>query len=327
MSTIPQALRARRPGVRCRRGDRRRRRAAVLRQLLDEVRAFARLPHRVRRRAGRPRRASGRRTRGTGSSPRSGVHYAGATLVPINTRYTGHEALDILQRTPRERSRRRRAVPRAPTGWPSCARWPRPTGCPTCASSCASRPTIPPSPTTSSTGRTSAPVVAVPLADVDRARRRGRRRGRQRHPVHVRHDRTQQGRAVSAHRQALDVARAWAACGEVDARDRYLVINPFFHSFGYKAGILVCLLTGATIVPMAAYDVEARDAPDPGRADHRAARARRRSTRPSSTTRRARRSTCRRCGSRSPAPPSSRWRWSSGCRPRWASTSCSPRSG
>src|SRR4051794_8242470 len=28
-----------------------------------------------------------------------GVHYAGATLVPINTRYTGHEALDILQRT------------------------------------------------------------------------------------------------------------------------------------------------------------------------------------------------------------------------------------
>ena len=31
--------------------------------------------------------------------------------------------------------------------------------------------------------------------------------------------------------------------------DRYLVVNPFFHSFGYKAGILVCLLTGATIVP------------------------------------------------------------------------------
>src|SRR5664279_5339999 len=28
-----------------------------------------------------------------------GAQYAGATLVPINTRYTGYEALDILQRT------------------------------------------------------------------------------------------------------------------------------------------------------------------------------------------------------------------------------------
>ena len=28
-----------------------------------------------------------------------GVHYAGGVLVPINTRYTGHEALDILRRT------------------------------------------------------------------------------------------------------------------------------------------------------------------------------------------------------------------------------------
>jgi HIP---CoA ligase len=31
-------------------------------------------------------------------------------------------------------------------------------------------------------------------------------------------------------------------------------VNPFFHSFGYKAGILVCLLTGATIVPQLVYD-------------------------------------------------------------------------
>ncbi|OLF15890.1 FadD3 family acyl-CoA ligase [Actinophytocola xanthii] len=63
--------------------------------------------------------------------------------------------------------------------------------------------------------------------------------------------------AMSAHRQAVDVARAWAELGEVTAADRYLVINPFFHSFGYKAGILVCLLTGATIVPQAAFDVVA----------------------------------------------------------------------
>jgi acyl-CoA synthetase (AMP-forming)/AMP-acid ligase II len=41
----------------------------------------------------------------------------------------------------------------------------------------------------------------------------------------------------------------------VGATDRYLIVNPFFHSFGYKAGIAVCLLTGATMVPQPVYDV------------------------------------------------------------------------
>ena len=62
---------------------------------------------------------------------------------------------------------------------------------------------------------------------------------------------------MSAHRQALGVARAWAELGGLTDSDRYLVINPFFHSFGYKAGILACVLTGATIVPQATFDVPA----------------------------------------------------------------------
>jgi acyl-CoA synthetase (AMP-forming)/AMP-acid ligase II len=62
--------------------------------------------------------------------------------------------------------------------------------------------------------------------------------------------------ACSAHRQTVSVARHWADCGEVTADDRYLVVNPFFHSFGYKAGIVVCLLTGATLLPQAVFDVE-----------------------------------------------------------------------
>jgi HIP---CoA ligase len=62
--------------------------------------------------------------------------------------------------------------------------------------------------------------------------------------------------AVSSHAQALAVASAWAECGGVTSADRYLVINPFFHSFGYKAGILACLLTGATLVPQLVYDPE-----------------------------------------------------------------------
>lgn len=63
--------------------------------------------------------------------------------------------------------------------------------------------------------------------------------------------------AMSAHRQSVAVAEAWATCFEVGPDDRYLAVNPFFHSFGYKAGILVGLLTGATIVVQAVFDVPA----------------------------------------------------------------------
>ena len=60
--------------------------------------------------------------------------------------------------------------------------------------------------------------------------------------------------AMSSHRCSLSVAGAWAGRGGLTAGDRYLVVNPFFHSFGFKAGILACLLSGATIVPMAVFD-------------------------------------------------------------------------
>ncbi|MDV3128719.1 3-((3aS,4S,7aS)-7a-methyl-1,5-dioxo-octahydro-1H-inden-4-yl)propanoate--CoA ligase FadD3 [Mycobacterium sp. 21AC1] len=59
-----------------------------------------------------------------------------------------------------------------------------------------------------------------------------------------------------AHRQSLDGSAAWAACGQVTSSDRYLCINPFFHNFGYKAGILACLQTGATLVPQLTFDPE-----------------------------------------------------------------------
>ncbi|WP_067820145.1 FadD3 family acyl-CoA ligase [Nocardia inohanensis] len=58
-----------------------------------------------------------------------------------------------------------------------------------------------------------------------------------------------------AHRQALAGARAWAECATLNASDRYLVVPPFFHNFGYKAGILACLVTGASIIPQATFDV------------------------------------------------------------------------
>jgi HIP---CoA ligase len=60
--------------------------------------------------------------------------------------------------------------------------------------------------------------------------------------------------AMTSHERTLGVARAWAGCTGLTARDRYLVVNPFFHAFGYKAGILACLVSGAALVPQAAFD-------------------------------------------------------------------------
>ncbi|MRH90328.1 AMP-binding protein [Nocardia sp. SYP-A9097] len=58
-----------------------------------------------------------------------------------------------------------------------------------------------------------------------------------------------------SHSKALTSARAWADCATLNSDDRYLVVPPFFHSFGYKAGILACLVTGANILPQATFDV------------------------------------------------------------------------
>jgi len=38
--------------------------------------------------------------------------------------------------------------------------------------------------------------------------------------------------------------------------DRYLIVNPFFHAFGYKAGWLSCLIAGATAYPLPVFDVD-----------------------------------------------------------------------
>lgn len=157
-----------------------------------------------------------------------GALHAGAALVPINTRFTATETLDVLQRSNaraliveaeflgRDRLAELRALSsdlppvlvRLPTEWV-------------------------------------APDVDLPdvvpdqLCDVMyTSGTTGRSKG-----------------AMSAHRQSLGVAAAWAECGELTSADRYLIVNPFFHTFGYKAGILACLLTGATMVPQPVFDV------------------------------------------------------------------------
>ncbi len=60
---------------------------------------------------------------------------------------------------------------------------------------------------------------------------------------------------MSAHGQNLKVFEVWGRTVGLRAGDRYLIINPFFHSFGYKGGWLACLIHGATALPHGVFDV------------------------------------------------------------------------
>ncbi len=60
-----------------------------------------------------------------------------------------------------------------------------------------------------------------------------------------------------SHAQTLRAFGDWADIGGLRVDDRYLCINPFFHAFGYKAGIVASFMTGATLVPMATFDLDA----------------------------------------------------------------------
>jgi HIP---CoA ligase len=63
--------------------------------------------------------------------------------------------------------------------------------------------------------------------------------------------------AMATHGQTLRTFATWAEVVGLRHGDRYLIVNPFFHTFGYKAGIIACLLRGATIVPQPVFDVPA----------------------------------------------------------------------
>ncbi|MEV5507818.1 FadD3 family acyl-CoA ligase [Streptomyces orinoci] len=60
--------------------------------------------------------------------------------------------------------------------------------------------------------------------------------------------------AVVSHAQTLRAFGAWSELAGLREGDRYLIVNPFFHTFGYKAGILACLMRGATMVPQPVFD-------------------------------------------------------------------------
>ena len=173
------------------------------------------------------------------------THYAGAVLVPLNTRYTAAEAADILARTkapllfgvgrflgadrvaeldrgalPDLRRVVRIPVEAADGTWDEFMAGPQ-----------------------APLSEVDARAAAVHTDDVSdilfTSGTTGRSKG-----------------VLCAHRQSLSASAAWAECGQITSADRYLCINPFFHNFGYKAGILACLQTGATLIPQLTFDPE-----------------------------------------------------------------------
>ena len=61
--------------------------------------------------------------------------------------------------------------------------------------------------------------------------------------------------AMMHHLQTLRMYEEWATRAICEG-DRYLMVNPYFHTFGYKAGLIASFLRGATMLPVAVFDID-----------------------------------------------------------------------
>jgi len=61
---------------------------------------------------------------------------------------------------------------------------------------------------------------------------------------------------VMTHGRTVGVATDWVAMTGLGPDDRYLMVNPYFHMFGLKAGILASVAAGATMYPEPVFDAD-----------------------------------------------------------------------
>ena len=62
---------------------------------------------------------------------------------------------------------------------------------------------------------------------------------------------------LTTHGRIIPQCASWIKNTGLSKGERYLIVNPFFHSFGMKVGWVACLLAGAVMVPMPQFEVEA----------------------------------------------------------------------
>ena len=58
------------------------------------------------------------------------------------------------------------------------------------------------------------------------------------------------------HAQNLRMYAEWCDLADLRRGDRYLIVNPFFHTFGYKAGCIASFIRGATMLPVPVFDID-----------------------------------------------------------------------
>jgi len=61
---------------------------------------------------------------------------------------------------------------------------------------------------------------------------------------------------ITSHLQNIKVFDYWSSYVGLNKNDRYLIVNPFFHTFGYKAGWLASIMKGATAYPCPIFDAD-----------------------------------------------------------------------
>jgi acyl-CoA synthetase (AMP-forming)/AMP-acid ligase II len=179
-----------------------------------------------------------------------GTTLAGAVLVPVNTRFKGTEAVDILTR-----SRARVLLTATDFLQTDYVEMLRSTG--------ADLPDL----ATIVVHRGGAPDGTEPWAgflgratDAGRAivdRRRDRLAPDDPSDILFTSGTTGLPKGVvMTHGRTLCVATDWVQMTGLCPDDRYLMVNPYFHMFGLKAGILACIASGATMLPEAVFDVD-----------------------------------------------------------------------
>jgi acyl-CoA synthetase (AMP-forming)/AMP-acid ligase II len=58
------------------------------------------------------------------------------------------------------------------------------------------------------------------------------------------------------HCQNLRLYAEWCELADLREGDRYLMVNPYFHTFGFKAGLIASFTRGATMVPVDVFDID-----------------------------------------------------------------------